>query len=199
VGKSALQAHVVGHARTAGFSVFSARGSQSEAHLPFAGLHQLLQPLLSRADGLPARQREPLLACFAMTESTEVNPFFAFLAALELVVDAAERAPVLVCLDDLHWLDQASIDALAFIARRIGGERIALLCTSRREARPFDDDQSVPWIELAALDPAASTALLESRAPALRRRGRRRRPSRRRPAPRRGSCPGTTACRPGSS
>jgi DNA-binding NarL/FixJ family response regulator len=167
VGKSALQAHVVGHARTAGFSIFSARGSQSEGHLPFAGLHQLLQPLLPRVDGLPPRQREALLACFAMTESTEVNPFFAFLAALELVVDAAEQAPVLVCLDDLHWLDQASVDALAFMARRIGGERIALLCTSRPEARPFGDDQSVRWIELAALDPAASTALLESRAPEL--------------------------------
>jgi hypothetical protein len=74
VGKSALQAHVVGYARTAGFSVFSARGSQSEAHLPFAGLHQLLQPLLPRVDGLPPRQREALLACFAMPESTEVNP-----------------------------------------------------------------------------------------------------------------------------
>jgi hypothetical protein len=74
VGKSALQAHVVGHARAAGFSVFSARGSQSEAHLPFAGLHQLLQPLLPRVDGLPPRQREALLACFAMPESTEVNP-----------------------------------------------------------------------------------------------------------------------------
>jgi hypothetical protein len=70
VGKSALQAHVVGHARAAGFSVFSARGSQSEAHLPFAGLHQLLP----RVDGLPPRQREALLACFAMPESTEVNP-----------------------------------------------------------------------------------------------------------------------------
>src|SRR4051794_32175942 len=131
VGKSALQAQVVENARAVGFSVLSAQGSQSEAHLPFAALHQLLQPLLPRADRLPVKQREALLSCFGMSNTAEVNPFFASLAVLEMLVDWAAQAPLLVCLDDLHWMDQPSIDTLSFVARRIAGERIAVLCTSR--------------------------------------------------------------------
>jgi len=92
VGKSALQAEAVAHAGSLGFTVLTARGSQSETHLPFASLHQALRPLLPRADRLPARQRDALLACFAMSDSVEVKPFFTFLAVLELLVDSARQA-----------------------------------------------------------------------------------------------------------
>ncbi|WP_344502533.1 ATP-binding protein [Dactylosporangium maewongense] len=167
VGKSALQAEVVGHARTRGFTVLAARGSQSETHLPFASLHQVLRPLLPRAERLPAMQRDALLACFAMGDSAEVNPFFAFLAVLELLVDLARRTPVLVCLDDLHWMDRPSIDALAFVARRIDSERVVVLCTSRTGPLPFADPGTVEWMELGGIDEAAAAALLEARAPRL--------------------------------
>src|SRR5689334_8396961 len=86
VGKSALQAQAVVHARSLGFTVLAARGSQSETHLPFASLHQVLRPVLDRIGRLPPMQRDALLACFAMGESAGVNPFFAFLAVLELLV-----------------------------------------------------------------------------------------------------------------
>ncbi|MFJ4988167.1 AAA family ATPase [Streptomyces sp. NPDC088732] len=167
VGKSALQAEVVEHARATGFTVLTARGSQSETHLPFAGLHQLLRPLLSRADRLPALQRHALLVCFAMSDAIQVHPFFAFLAVLELLVDAAADSPVLVCLDDLHWMDQPSIDALAFVCRRITGERVIVLCTSRPEALPFTDPHTIEWTELQGIDDAASAELLDGRAPQL--------------------------------
>ncbi|MEV4133326.1 AAA family ATPase [Dactylosporangium sp. NPDC049742] len=167
VGKSALQAEVVGHARARGFTVLAARGSQSETHLPFASLHQVLRPLLPRAERLPAMQRDALLACFAMGDSAEVNPFFAFLAVLELLVDLARRTPVLVCLDDLHWMDRPSIDALAFVARRIDSERVVVLCTSRSGPLPFADAGTVEWMELGGIDEAAAAALLEARAPRL--------------------------------
>ncbi|MFG3061091.1 ATP-binding protein [Streptomyces sp. NPDC048231] len=167
VGKSTLQAEVVEHARSAGFTVLTARGSQSETHLPFAGLHQLLRPLLPRVDRLPAPQRDALLVCFAMSDSIEVQPFFTSLAVLELLVDAAGESPVLVCLDDLHWMDQPSTDVLAFVCRRIAGERVIVLCTSRPEAPPFADPHTIAWTELDGIDDAASAELLDARAPRL--------------------------------
>lgn len=167
VGKSALQGRVVEYARAAGFGVLRARGSQPEVQLPFAGLHQLLQPLLPRVDGLPARQREALLACFAMSDATEVNPFFIYLAVLELLVDSAAQAPLLVCLDDIHWLDRPSIDAVGFVARRIAGDRVAILCTARPGTQSLVDDWTVTWIEIAGLDDARSAELLQWRAPHL--------------------------------
>ena len=166
VGKSTLQSALVGHARAAGFRVLAARGARSEADLPYAGLHQLLRPLLGRTDRLPERQRDALLACFAMGDPVEVNPFFTSLAVLELLVDAAAEAPVLACLDDLHDLDRPTVDAVAFVARRIADERIALVCTSRPGALPFDD-RTVTWIELRGLDEAGSAALLGEQAPGL--------------------------------
>lgn len=167
VGKSALLAGMAAHARASGFGVLGARGTESEAHLPYAALHQLLRPVLARVERLPERQRESLLACFAMTDSLTVNPFFSALAVLELLVDAASETPVLVHLDDLHRMDQPSVDALAFVARRIGNERIALVATASRRSRPFLDDEAVTWTEVRGLDEAAATALLDSRAPGL--------------------------------
>ncbi|GIH14890.1 ATP-binding protein [Rugosimonospora africana] len=167
VGKSALLVGVAEYARSVGFTVLTARGSQSETHLPFAGLHQVLRPLLPRADRLPAVQRDALLACFAMSDSADVNPFFTFLAVLELIVDSAGLKPVLVCLDDVHWMDQPSIDALAFVTRRIAGERVIVLCTSRTGTLPFADAHTIERMELDGIDEAASAALLDSRAPHL--------------------------------
>ncbi|GAA4789641.1 LuxR family transcriptional regulator [Actinomycetospora chlora] len=167
VGKSALLADVTEHARASGFRVLAARGAGSETHLPYAALHQLLRPLLPHADRLPEHQRESLLACFAMADPGAVNPFFSALAVLELLVDAAAEAPVLVHLDDLHRMDQPSVDALAFVARRVGAEPIAIVCTTHPGSLPFPDDEAVRWIEVGGLDDAAAAALLAARAPAL--------------------------------
>jgi len=167
VGKSALLAQVEQDARAAGFGVLTARGSQSEAHLPFATLHQLLQPLLPRAEHLPAKLREALLSCFGMGEAAEVNPFFASLAVLELLADRAAEAPLLAVLDDLQWMDQPSIDTLRFVARRISGERIVLLGASRDADLRLGDDQPTTLVELAGLDDAAASQLLQSHDPHL--------------------------------
>ncbi|MBM7504680.1 ATP-binding protein [Agromyces aurantiacus] len=167
VGKSALLDHVLVHAESHGFTVLTARASQAETAFPFAGLHQLLRPLLPSADRLPVNQRDALLACFAMTDSNATNPFFTSLAVLELVVEAARRAPVLLAVDDLHWMDQPSIDVVGFVARRIANERVVLLCTSRPRPLPFADHRTVEWLELAGIDTASSAALLEARAPQL--------------------------------
>jgi DNA-binding CsgD family transcriptional regulator len=167
VGKSSLQARVAEHAESIGFTVLRAHGSQSETHLPYASLHQLLRPVLPDLQRLPAQQRQSLLACFGMVEAGEVNPFFTSLAVLELLVESASRAPLLMSLDDLHWMDRSSVDTMAFVARRIAAERVMLLCTSRSESQLLGDDQTVTWIELDGLPDADAEALLRSRAPDL--------------------------------
>lgn len=168
VGKSAVLRRVMQHAATTGLTVLSACGSEAESHLPYAGLHQLLRPVLGRVGGLPARQSQSLLACFGMVDGVEANRFFTSLAVLDLLAELASEAPVVVCLDDLHWMDRPSVDALAFVARRIAAERVVLVSTSRRpDPQLLGDEQVVTWIELHGLPVDAAGALLRSRAPNL--------------------------------
>ena len=167
IGKSVLLRHVAESARTSGFTVLDAQGTQSEADLPFAALHQLLQTVLARSERLPAKQQQALLACFGMSDETEVNPFFASLAVLELLVEVSGQGPVLICLDDLHRMDQPSVELLAFVMRRIAAERIGVLFTFQGD-NPLDDgDLPVTSIELTGLDPAAVENLLRIKAPDL--------------------------------
>src|SRR5215813_6117701 len=115
IGKSRLLSATVRTAREQGMRVLTATGVQSEAHLPFAGLHQLLRPLLGEAADLPAPQREALYAAFGMSTEPASNVFLIALATLELLASAAERAPVLVIADDAQWLDGSTCDVLAFV------------------------------------------------------------------------------------
>ncbi|GAA1574915.1 MULTISPECIES: AAA family ATPase [Kribbella] len=167
VGKSALQAGIATYAEAAGFTVLRARGIQSESQLPYAVLHQLLAPVLPRLSGMPAPQRQSLLACFGLVEARDVNPFFTSLAVLDLLVEAAAEAPVLVCLDDLQWMDRASVDTLAFMARRIATERVVLLSTSASESWLLGDDRTTTWIRIEGLPADVSHSLLRYHAPDL--------------------------------
>ncbi len=166
-GKTALVAAAADVARSRGFAVLTARGSAAEASLPFAALHQLLRPLLPKVDQLSSRQRGALLACFGMGEADDVNPLFVSLATLELLVEHAVSAPVLVCLDDLDRMDRPSVDALGFVARRLRGERVVVVCTSRSPGTELGDRSTDEWTVLQGLDADASTELLHSRSTRL--------------------------------
>jgi len=167
IGKSALLHRVGEEARAGGYAVLTARGSHAETHLPYASLHQLVRTLLPRVDTLPVNQREALLACFAMGSTVEVNPFFTSLAVLELLVDAAVRAPLLLSLDDLDLMDQPTIEVLAFVIRRVAGERILVVATTRAEVPALGDGRTIRWLALEGLDEQSAASLLESRAPGL--------------------------------
>ena len=173
-GKTALLDEVSDEARARGFAVLLARGSEAEADLPFAALHQLLRPLLHLVDRLSAQQRQALLSCFAMGEEGEVNPLFVSLATLELLVEHAETTPVLVCLDDVDRMDRPSVDVLGFVVRRLAGERVALVATARLPGRELGDRSTDEWIALEGLDAETATGLLRGRstrlAPALEQR-----------------------------
>ena len=167
IGKSALLSEAVRGARERGMLSLKVTGVQSEAVLPFAGLHSLLQPLLGRVDALGAPQRNALLAAFGMTDAAVPDPFLTALAALDLMAEAASRAPVLVVADDAHWLDQATRDALTFVARRLEFEPVLLVAAIRDGYETPLREAGLPSVTLGALAPPTAAALLDSRSPGL--------------------------------
>jgi DNA-binding CsgD family transcriptional regulator len=167
IGKSSILAAITAHARSRGMQVLSAVGVQSEARLAYAGLHQVVRPVISLADGLPPRQRAALLAVFAMADEAAPEVFFIGLATLELLGEAAERAPVLVVIEDAQWLDDASASVLAFAARRVEANIVMLIAIRDGHESPFDD-AGLTELRVPALDPTAAQELLDARAPGLR-------------------------------
>jgi hypothetical protein len=138
IGKSALLEAVVERAGEGSMTVHSTRGVQSEASLPFAGLHQVLAPLLPRLDELGVVQQRTLLAAFGLDEAACADPFRIALVALELLTNAASDAPLLIVADDAQLLDTPTIDVLTFVARRLAADPIVALSPSaaRRSATP---------------------------------------------------------------
>jgi DNA-binding CsgD family transcriptional regulator len=134
VGKSALLAYAA--ARAADFAVVQLRGDRSERTLPFAALHRLLELV-------PSWWAQPLagsidqLRCGAADGSDHDRRFQAYLAVLDVIRGVAADRPLLCCVDDGQWIDQPSLDVLAFVARRLGGHRIAMLFSHLDEYR-FD-------------------------------------------------------------
>ncbi|HVN51979.1 MAG TPA: ATP-binding protein, partial [Acidimicrobiales bacterium] len=125
VGKSALLDHA---ASVAGdhVTVVRARGIQSEAHIPFAGLFELLRPLLGDLGRLADPQREALEAALALRPSGGHDRFAVGAATLSLLATVAEARPLLVLVDDAQWLDGSSADAVLFAVRRLVADRIAV-------------------------------------------------------------------------
>ncbi|HSR82548.1 MAG TPA: AAA family ATPase [Streptosporangiaceae bacterium] len=168
LGKSALLAAATGEATALNYRVLSAAGVRREARLPFAGLHQLLQPLRRNMSRLPAPLRAALESVFGRSGVAHTEPFLIALATLELLANAAATRPVVVVTDDLQWLDGASRDVLSFVSRRVAVEPIALVFAAREENpldAPMDD---LPRVRLAPLSSTAAGSLLEAKWPGLR-------------------------------
>ncbi|MEO3861674.1 LuxR family transcriptional regulator [Acrocarpospora sp. B8E8] len=167
IGKSALLAAATARAEARGVAVAGAAGVQSETHLPFAGLHLMLLPMLDAVGDLPVRQREALLGAFGMGEATTPELFLIALAVLNLLSEAATRRPLLVVVDDAQWLDRPSMGVLGFVARRLRSEPIVLLLAVRDGYPTSLDDCGLAELPLSGLDPAAAEALLDVQTPKL--------------------------------
>jgi DNA-binding CsgD family transcriptional regulator len=165
IGKSALLAEASRYAIGEGLSVLSATAVQSEARLPFAGLHQLLRPVLGGADELPPPQRAALRSAFGIEDGTRSDAFLIALGALELLSDRAASSPLLVVVEDAHWLDDPTHDVVSFIARRIESEPIILLIATREDGPP--SEAGLEDIQLAGLADREGGALLDATAPEL--------------------------------
>ena len=162
MGKTVLLADAADRAREAGLRVLPVTGRESEAKLAFAGLHQLLRPVLPSAAGLPARQAQALLGALGITaDPVAPDPLLTGAAVLTLLSDLSEHAPVLVVADDAHWLDRSSLDALAFAGSRLDAERVVLLVGARGLAPPFGFDRGFPELHLEPLSAADAGRLLE--------------------------------------
>jgi DNA-binding CsgD family transcriptional regulator len=161
-GKSALLDDLAVH--SAGVRTLRALGVETESELAFAGLRQLLDPLLVDLDGLTPPRRTALASALGLSGARDAgDPYLIAAAVLDLFAAAAEQEPLLAIADDAHWLDRSSQDALLFVARRLEGEGIALIFgAGDRGGRSFDAP-GVPRLELGGLDPAAAGDLLEER------------------------------------
>src|SRR5450755_3770712 len=162
LGKTALLRHAV--AEAAGFKIIQIAGVESEMELPFAGLHQLCAPMLSRLDGLPAPQRNALSIAFGLSFDDAPDRFLVALAALTLLAEVAEERPLLCVVDDAQWLDGASAQVLAFASRRLLAESVAIVFAVRE---PSDERDLIglPELRLGGLDEEDARALLASVVP----------------------------------
>src|SRR6266567_2374217 len=160
IGKTVLLDSAVQQAR--GFQVLYYAAVESEAELPFAGLHALLGPLLVRLPEIPEPQARALRAALVLESIEKTNRLAVYAGALSLLGAAAEQVPLLVVVDDAHWLDRPSAEALTFVARRLTAESLALLFAVR-EGEGTDLGLALPTLELEPLEAAASMELLHER------------------------------------
>jgi DNA-binding NarL/FixJ family response regulator len=175
IGKSALAAVASRRAADRGMRVLACAGVPGEAQHSFAGLHQLLRPVLAEADVLPRGQRDALLTALGISDEVAPTMPLVGLATLELLAVGAGRAPFLVIAEDVHWLDSSTCEVLAFVSRRLSADPIGLVGTAR-EAELEDNPLAragLAELRLGPLDPAAAAALLDAHAvldPVVRRR-----------------------------
>ncbi|MCU1398885.1 MAG: family ATPase [Acidimicrobiales bacterium] len=162
IGKTALLGEAA--ERAEGFMIVRVTGVESEMGFGYAGVHQFVAPLLSHADGLPGPQRLALDAALGRALHTEFDPFVVALALLSLLGEAARGHPVLVCVDDAHWLDRDSAMAIGFVARRLQAERVAMLVAVREAAEPHIGFDRLPRMQLHALSASDARALVRSTA-----------------------------------
>jgi AAA ATPase domain len=165
IGKTALLEAARARASQLQMRVLKATGLRSEALLAFAGLHQLLQPVLRSISDLAGPERDALLAAFGLTEVPVLDPFLTALAVLEVLSEAAAKRPLLVIAEDVQWLDHPTADVLAFVARRLEHEPIVLLAATREGFDSPLEQAGLPPLNLEPLDADAALALLDSSAP----------------------------------
>jgi hypothetical protein len=139
--------------------VIRGAGVESEAGLPFAGLHMLLGPALDRVGGLPPPQQKALRGAFGQEPATPAGRFLVGLAVLSLLHELAADGPLLCLVDDAHWLDQASAGALVFASRRLPAQGIAVVFAARDHAAALPASD-LPELRLAGLDAASAASLL---------------------------------------
>jgi DNA-binding CsgD family transcriptional regulator len=166
IGKSSLLTVAESAALASGMLVLKAKGVRNESGLPFAGLHQLIRPLLSGLAQLPDGQAELLRSAFGDSRAA-ADRFGIALATLDLLAEAAARQPAVILADDAQWLDDPTADVLSFLGRRLAIEPIALLASLRDGAADPFADADLPEVRVGPLSEAAARALLLANSPSL--------------------------------
>jgi DNA-binding CsgD family transcriptional regulator/tetratricopeptide (TPR) repeat protein len=162
-GKTALLAAAADEARSAGMRVLTAIGRESEQDLAFAGLYQLLRPVLDRVQELPAREAQALRGAFGLSDdAVPPDVLLTGTSVLTLLSGLAEEQPLLIAGDDAQWLDRASLDALAFIACHPDAGPLVLLIGVRGSVPPAGFDRGFFRLVLPPLSPPDASRLLDA-------------------------------------
>jgi DNA-binding CsgD family transcriptional regulator len=161
VGKTALLDYAAEAGRQ--FRIAHTSGAEAEMELPSAVIQQLCAPFLRLMERLPEPQRDALNIAFGLVSGPAPNEFLVGLAALGLLAEAAEERPLLCVVDDAQWLDSASAQTLAFVARRLLAEKVALVFAARELG---DALVGLPELRIEPLGRRDARALLESALPA---------------------------------
>ena len=159
VGKTALLEYLVG--RASGCRVVRVAGAEFEMELAYAALHQVCGSLLRRLDGLPSPQRDSLVTALGLSRGEVPDRFLVSLAVLGVLSEEAEERPVLCVVDDAQWLDRASAEALAFVARRVLAESLGLVFAVR-EPSDSEELRGLPECIVEGLDGVHARAVLNS-------------------------------------
>ena len=165
-GKSSIARWAENYAAQIGFPVLRSAGVQAEAQMPFAGLHQLLRPVLDRSGVLPVAQRAALASAFGAADGRP-DLFLIALATLNLLGELTTSTPIVVLADDVHWLDAATCQVLTFVGRRLTSDPILLIATARDGYPTAFDAVDAIEIQLDGLDQGASRRLVDLHAPGL--------------------------------
>ena len=160
IGKTALLKSLVESASD--LTVVRAMGMESEMELAYASLHQLCAPLLERLERLPAPQHHALEIVFGLRAGAAPDRFLVGLAVLSLFSEVADQRPLLCVVDDAQWLDQASALTLAFVARRLLAEPVAIVFAAREPGMALEH---LPELQVHGLRDRDARALLSSAVP----------------------------------
>jgi DNA-binding CsgD family transcriptional regulator len=151
MGKTSLLQVVADYASRQGVSAHMLRGIESEAVLPFAAITDLLWPLREHLATLPALQREALEVCLALSTGPPHGALAVCAGTLGVLTAAADQRPLVVLVDDLQWLDSESAQVLQFVARRLAGERLAMVLAVRAEPGTAPPEIGLPTLSLPEL------------------------------------------------
>ncbi|PWB96447.1 ATP-binding protein [Salinibacterium hongtaonis] len=162
MGKTALLEHLRDAAVASRFRVESSTGIEAETQFAFAGLHQFCAPFLEHLSALPEPQQIALGVALGMRSGPAPDRFLIGLATLNLVAEGAEQDPLLCLVDDAQWLDQASAEVVAFVARRVDAERLAMVFGVRDVGGVPSVFSGLPGLKLTGLDGAAARRLLDT-------------------------------------
>lgn len=159
IGKTALLEQLV--KRATGCHIARASGVEPEMELAFAGLQQFCAPYQDRLEQLPGPQRDALGTAFGLQDGPAPDRFLVGLAVLSLLSGVAEERPLVCVVDDAQWLDRASAQTLAFVARRLAAEAVAMVLAVRE--RDLDDGLAgLPDLAVPGLAPGDARDLLDS-------------------------------------
>jgi DNA-binding NarL/FixJ family response regulator len=160
IGKTALLSYASDQA--AGMQILRVHPVESEAEVPFGGLRDVLRPALAALERIPAPQADALAGALALRPARAQDRFAVGVATLSLLAAHAEEGPILVLVDDAHWLDRSSEEALLFAFRRLVAEAIAVVITVREDEASLLRRADLRMLHLGGLDRAAAAALLAS-------------------------------------